>query len=1268
KYSEALEAYRTYFFDKLKNPEKYGLVRQNVLFYYWTVKQSYLNKFNPVTLEKNLNGYKVVGFAPHWGELSKKLYIGKVGEPGAVLWAPEKIDLPDNERDEMIYFYNSKVHPGDEGLWFFPDLLFSYTETGNKEHLKRWTDYMDDYTMNARTDLDNSSVDGFRMAVEFESHRVFSDLTRLRIILDERPELAEDFDAATLARMLMSMVTDYLPYTIRMRRSELANWGIWGITGTMQVAQLLHEYKAMEYFGREALRLTRYTFITHSTLDGENFEADDNGHRSMPIQFARVFSLPFISLSQDTHMLEVLDLKDQMRIMSRNELVRMTPDGNFFSQIPHIPSWDGAPYWRSVPEKRLTDLNWKLRNYSSSIFEIENGEMIKRIEALRSGTGSSQFGEPEIRSDISPYSAWYYIRDSWKAGAAMFALSNMREASQPFPHHDYVLFKDSLAMIQGSPLFVDQRPPNIFHGKIPTGGKTAVTGQAGRNVVDTRFHTSEFFDLAEAKLDFPYSYSGPKFQRLYPQYGIPQNIENDTNVINDVVNYRQVFNIRDEEIYIVNDRIENKAGNDREYAQLLFLPARVPREDYTQKADSTASNQRRRDEYLKNLNILLNAGHDLVSIDHDQQTIKTANPQCNNISVRFFGQKVTFGGFLNNQQQYDAEPIPIIQRIREAVNAKSNATDTDIDKIANDFALEKLSARWQGSEDQSLITVINTRPAVNELEKQYENDLQQVQEIRGEEGVAGFQAVTSKGTRVWFASGPKVVNHLQTEMASAQGETLLVIEKNGEFRGMVLGADSIIINGNTYRSDYSSFEYVITADGDFSASPISKPIDTVKIFPEQTAFNEDIKVSFDIPTQNTEDIEFRYTLDGSDPTIGSSLYTAPFTLDHTALVKVRPFRKGLDQTPWNMPGVDAGRTISAIFKKQEMMPALNVSKPKAGLNYKYFEDAWTKLFAYAGVEGALSEKKGGIVTSLLNASDAEAIRETDRAYAIRYEGYIKLPQTGVYSLYAPEHLYTSTMDAGYDLRVFIDGQEWKPNPMIHAENIWSIALEKGYHKIEVSYADYRDKKFRNEFWSVFPWQEEQMWQGTPVLEISGPEFDRKPIPKEWLYYSDKKSRSNIVKKEIAGGNNETRYDPKGKITRAEFTELIVKALKLQPSLWYYDFVDVNIYDWYSGIVQAAVAGNIISTKEKHTFAYNFRIDSWSVDGEVTLVNEEFRPNESITREEMTQMVMNAYKYKKGNYNIENIDFVTHSEPNSEVTGAEAAATVKKLLDVLNREF
>jgi len=147
------------------------------------------------------------------------------------------------------------------------------------------------------------------------------------------------------------------------------------------------------------------------------------------------------------------------------------------------------------------------------------------------------------------------------------------------------------------------------------------------------------------------------------------------------------------------------------------------------------------------------------------------------------------------------------------------------------------------------------------------------------------------------------------------------------------------------------------------------------------------------------------------------------------------------------------------------------------------------------MDGVLQAKASGVAPAPLDEKHIAEARKTDRAYALRYDATINVPETGVYSFFAPDHLYTPTMDAGYDLRVFIDGEEWLPTPELHCENSWCVPLEKGPHHLRVVFTDYRWKKFRNDYWMA--WQEEEMWQGIPKLEVQIPGAVKQPIPDAW---------------------------------------------------------------------------------------------------------------------------------------------------------------------------
>ena len=59
-----------------------------------------------------------------------------------------------------------------------------------------------------------------------------------------------------------------------------------------------------------------------------------------------------------------------------------------------------------------------------------------------------------------------------------------------------------------------------------------------------------------------------------------------------------------------------------------------------------------------------------------------------------------------------------------------------------------------------------------------------------------------------------------------------------------------------------------------------------------------------------------------------------------------------------------------------------------------------------------------------------------------------------------------------------------------------MALNKGLHNLKVTFVDFRYRTFKNEYW--LPWQEKEVWQGIPALQVSGPGTERQPLPKAWL--------------------------------------------------------------------------------------------------------------------------------------------------------------------------
>ncbi len=1078
---EALEAYRAYFFAKLKNPAAYGAgaadLRMN--FFQRDGKRRFVSQPDPKEVERNLEGIVrqwvlgppgAVNWAPHILVPPEGVGYGRGGDANPFWKTPEGRELSEH----ITFFRNLTRINHDYGGSPFQDLLMSYLMTGDRAHLQLYADYMEDWAMHADADIDNHPLN-MRAAVELQVIGAY--LGRLRVILDERPALAEDFPAPALARIMLNLTEMYHPYMVRAKRAELANWGIMGLGAAMKDSLLLHEFHAMQYMNRECSRLVRINFIQHLALDGEGLEAWDEGHMAIdvmlgPARFMSLFGAPVMGP------LEQQAVLDHLKVAQRALVTHFMPDGNYWSSwMPYNDFPRSTINGKTLPRQLIDDV-------------YDEPEVRRRVDAVLRRERADR--TPPL-SDIQPYGALYVLRDGFGGDSASLLMQNFPVRSQtqgitvnPRRGHvlgstrtQYGVARGDRGLLESSAIAVDGKPPQRWVGATRTGGKTDFSFQTPRHAQPGRFHASSRFDVAETIQDSPYT--GYGFSYNADVFGLGSTEPDE--VIRDVTATRQVVHLRGTGVFLVADRIRNP-GPERAFTKFFLLPV------YGFGVTNAMDREPPVAVKLARLGALAQTNSILLEVSPEQNRVRSGNPGFGNVSVYAAGHPYQWGG----KQRRPGECEPVASISADALYQKAVAAK-DLARFFSEVMFQRVSASWRGTGNQADVTVIATRPSDTEKQTTFEPDLAHFRDM-STGGVAVCVFRTPDGMNVALSVSPDGKGPLKAGPASADAGTLLLTQKDGVYAGIVLDGDAVTIGGRRYPGSAGGFEFGLTADGAFSAQPILAPLDTTRISPEQTVFAEDVAVSFDIPTQDTRDIEFRYTLDGRDPTLESALYSAPFTLTEDTLVKVRPFRKGLKQTPWNIAGVDAGKTVWAIFRKQPPLKALAVEAGRSGLTYVYHEGPWAQLMSHGGMYSYLPVKAQGEVGALLDPAELAAIRKTDRAYQVKYSGYIEVPATGVYRFHAPEHLYNTTMDAGYDLRVWVGGEEWFPNPDLHAENIWSVALEQGMHRFEVSYTDFRWKQFRNEYW--MSWREEQVWQGTPVLELDGPGVKRQAVPAAWL--------------------------------------------------------------------------------------------------------------------------------------------------------------------------
>ncbi|MBN1199228.1 MAG: glycoside hydrolase family 127 protein, partial [Bacteroidales bacterium] len=181
----------------------------------------------------------------------------------------------------------------------------------------------------------------------------------------------------------------------------------------------------------------------------------------------------------------------------------------------------------------------------------------------------------------------------------------------------------------------------------------------------------------------------------------------------------------------------------------------------------------------------------------------------------------------------------------------------------------------------------------------------------------------------------------------------------------------------------------------------------------------------------------------------------PVTLNNTVIVHALAFNR--DGKPSEM--------IDGNYLKVQLAPALSVGEPAPGLLCRYYEGRFRKL--------PLFDTLVPLKTVAVNDIDAYTARDTADAYAFEFEGYIAIPQDGVYTF------FIRSDDGG---RILIDDEQVTISDGLHeiTEASGQAALAEGFHNFRVQFFDYGGE------------------EGLEVW-IAGPDIKKQRIP-EIMYY------------------------------------------------------------------------------------------------------------------------------------------------------------------------
>lgn len=134
--------------------------------------------------------------------------------------------------------------------------------------------------------------------------------------------------------------------------------------------------------------------------------------------------------------------------------------------------------------------------------------------------------------------------------------------------------------------------------------------------------------------------------------------------------------------------------------------------------------------------------------------------------------------------------------------------------------------------------------------------------------------------------------------------------------------------------------------------------------------------------------------------------------------------------------------------------------------------------------------------------------------------------------------------------------------------------------------------------------------GKPVAKLKRQGFSVYTVLDRSVSFADlqghwaKATIESLTSKLIVQGRKADAYEPEGRVTRAEWAALLVRSLGLNVSQEQPPFGDVKAGDWFAAAVGAAHKAKLIDGYEDGTF----------------------RPNQTVTREELAVMTARAIKY------------------------------------------
>ena len=1076
RYADALEAWKRYWFTKMQRVNS-GTAHDAFAFNYKSQGDDLLA------------GVRVA--------ISKHTIRANRFTPGRFKW----VDLP-NPNDVQA-FHNAL---GDTGQLALVNkvprgLIKTFRAKGNPKYVGRWAEIMDDWCMNFFADADASPHNIKDLFVMIPANHWGVMMEELTDIAAERPELVDLIPAATLARIQLTCLEQYGPAYWRQGRKTVFNHNTSAIFAWSKILPYIDEFRPGQRIARE-WRQHVERWMTQGTLrDGSMVEIGDEGHFGIPM----ILGVPLAALDRDRPDWYTPGWRN--RAMEYYDglhkyVFRHPSPGGYDHRFNFRYTWQRwvnmtGPYYRdarknapmldrseaihAIPEvRRIVDTLCRV-SAGRPVIDKRTPWWIQRVikrqqqahDAALEVLGDERPGAPHSTSDRMPYTGSYYFRGGWQEGDAFLAMlaRGANGGSDPIKpsfglvyHHDYntPLFRAEAPTIDGQ-----WQNPLFGRNTWMPGTKTSNLAYAQRDPAPFRWHSSDRFAFGEAVYEG--AYQNLVFNYRYGEYG---RVETGGEAITNVRSARQVLQLRHSRLYIVTDKVHFADPEQRRREHTFAMPSQLALSTQKKGATEPFSTEQ-------------------VELDNAARQIRTANPDGANVTVHQFAD------------------LPIAYRLGRKAKPDFRKYAHRLSEYTG-IAEQDLTATLKTDGDLALVSLIASIPQGGE------SRVKTIEPMNRGPQIAGFHATLRDGSDVWYQAAAHGAAELTCGPVSAVAETLLVTgDRSSVIGGLVLGCKKLGFKARTVPITQPDFEFTGNLQSSISnLQSILRPIAPVRFAPNRNVFTDTLTVTM---TSATPGVEIRYTTDGTPPGRSSQLYTGPITISETTELAARAYRLGTDGKPLPAADFEINGTRFTVpsygwFYKKAPKPATTVSEGELepGLNYDYLQGHWTRLFSAAHW---LPASGGGTAEREMDLSKVY----THDHYGMRYKGFIRVPEDGVYTFHAPREFVYADNATSYDLRMYIDGEQWYLTQWWHGLGTWSMPLKKGFHRFQLDFVDARTKPYRKSGmwrWYPKPWV---VYQGKPSdILLSGPGLEKQRIPKDWFF-----------RKPVARTFPDERIDPEG---------------------------------------------------------------------------------------------------------------------------------------------